>query len=235
MSTHTASSFSSFSSFPSQHRLAALAIAGVSILALVALSHHPVVSHPSSVQDSLAQIAAQQQMDGVVHGGLCVMLAILACGFSVFSDMLGARRAPVAFANSAYVLGYCAMIGAMLLDGFVTPQLAQQFSNAPAAYLPSVQIVLSAISDVIQVLSKAGLLAMCAAFVGWACALYADRRVSRWHGWCAAVGMLAGLLPALYILFAEIRLAPASLMIIFGMHVVWNFAAAGLLYRAKRE
>ncbi|MFZ6647674.1 hypothetical protein ACO0LO_18270 [Undibacterium sp. TJN25] len=229
MTTQAASSFSS------QRRVAALAIAGVTALVLVALSHHPVVSHPSSVQDMLIQIAAQQQMDGLVHGGLIALLGILACGFSVFSDVLGARRAPVSFARAAYVLGYCAMVGAMLLDGFVTPQLARQFSNASAVDIASVHVVLNAISDLIQVLSKAGLLAMCAALIAWAWALYAGERPTRWYAWCAGLGMLAGLLPALFLLLAQISLAPVSLMVIFGLHAVWNFAAAGLLFDVRRN
>lgn len=84
--------------------------------------------------------------------------------------------------------------------------------------------------DQIQVLTKAGLLSMCAALLAWSYALSRGEQVSGWSRWCAALGIAAGLLPAVFIIFADVRLAPASLMAIFAIHAAWNLAVAAILY-----
>ncbi len=219
---------------PAHRRRAALGIACTTGLALFALFHHPVVSQASSVEESLAQLISLQLMDGVVHGGLIVMLAVLAAGFAVFSRLLGQRRAPVIVAMAAYGVGCFIVVGAMLLDGFVVPQLARQFINTPQGEVDVVYIVLRVIGTIIQVLTKAGLLAMCAAFLAWSYAL-ASVPEWPWSRWCATLGAAAGLFPGLFILVVDVRLTPGSLIAIFGVHSIWNLAVAALLVRSSRN
>ncbi len=219
---------------PSARRRAALAIAGTTCLALFALSHHPVATKTSSLQESLAQLVALQQSDAVVHGGLIVMLAILAACLRVFSALIGRRRASVLLATAAYGIGCGLVLGAMLLDGFVVPQLARQFIAAPHSEVEVVYVVLRVIGTVIQVLTKAGLLSMCVALLAWSCAL-AFTPALRWSRWCAALGGTAGLLPAFFIMLADMRLTPTSLMAIFGLHCVWNLGVAAILIRCRDQ
>lgn len=211
-------------------RRAAIAIASSTALALVALSHHPVAHRAGSVQETLTQLVALQSMDGIVHGGLIILLVVLAAGFAVFSATLGSRRPAVLFATTAYGLGCCAMVAAMLLDGFVIPQLAQAFIAPPATDADTALSLMRAIGIAVQVLTKAGLLSMCAALGAWSQALCTGARISRWARWCAVVGIAAALLPSVYVLIADARLAPASLTVIFAIHAAWNLAAALVLY-----
>ena len=218
---------------PSDRSRAALGIACTTGLALYALSHHPVLDPASSVRASLAQLVSLQLMDGIVHGVLIVMLAILASGFAVFSRLLG-RRAPVTAAMAAYGLGCCLVLGAMLLDGFAVPQLARRFIAASQGEVEVVYVVLRVIGTIIQVLTKAGLLSMCVAFLAWSYAL-ASAPNWPWSRWCAALGAAAGLFPGLFILVADVRLTPVSLMAIFGVHSVWNLAVAAMLAGSSRN
>ncbi|NNG24947.1 hypothetical protein [Telluria aromaticivorans] len=217
---------------PSHRRRAALAIASTTGLALFALSHHPVASKASSVQESLAQLVSLQLLDGLVHGVLIVMLAMLAGGFAVFSALLGRRRAPVIVAMAAYGIGCCVVVGAMLLDGFAVPQLARQFVAASQNEVDIIYIVLRVIGTIIQVLTKAGLLSMCAAFLAWSYAL-ASAPGLPWSRWCAALGVAAGLFTGLFILIADVRLTPASLVAIFGVHSIWHLGVAAVLVRSS--
>ena len=211
-------------------RRAAIAIGGATLLALAALSHHPVASRADSLQQSLMQLVALQRNDAIVHGGLIILLSMLAAGFAVFSAVLGMRRPAVLFAATAYGLGCCAMVAAMLFDGFVIPQLARALLAPPAAGADSALALMRAIGIAIQVLTKAGFLSMCAALAAWSLALCTGNQISPWSHWCAAAGIGAASLPSAYLLFADVRLAPASLMLIFGIHAVWNLAAALALY-----
>lgn len=214
-------------------RRAALALAATTGLALFVLSHHPVVNKPSSPRESLDQLVALQWMDGLVHGGLIVMLAILAACLAVFSALIGRRRAPVLLATAAYGIGCLLVLGAMLLDGFAVPQLARQFIGAQHGEVEAVYVALRVIGTVIQVLTKAGLLSMCVALLAWSHALATTPDLP-WSRWCAALGATAGLCPALFILLADMRLTPTSLMEIFGVHCLWNLGVAGILIRSVR-
>ena len=216
------------------YRRAALAIGGTTGLVLLALSHHPVAGKAASVQESLAKLVELQMMDGIVHGVLMIMLAVLVAGFTSFSVMLGRARLPVIAGLAAYGLGCCIVVAAMLLDGFVVPQLAVTFAAAPEGDVHVVYLILRVIGTAIQVLTKAGLLAMCAALLAWSYAL-ATMQGMAGSRWCAAVGTAGALGSGLFIVFGNVLLTPASLMAIFGTHSLWNFGVAGLLYQASRS
>lgn len=212
---------------PQSLRRAASALLIVTALELTALSHHPVVGAAASAQESLSQLAALQFMDGMVHGMLILMLAVLSASLALFSRLLGWRRQPVMFACTAWLAACCVIVGAMLLDGFAVPQMAIRYLDAPEQDVQALRVILGAIGVIIQVLTKAGILAMGAAMLAWSWALVTQDALP-WSRTAAAAGAAAALSAALYIL-SGVRLTPDSLMVIFGAYGVWNFAVAALL------
>ncbi|NGZ86307.1 hypothetical protein [Duganella aceris] len=186
-------------------RVAAFGIVGVVLLITLALFHHPIAT-------SNVELAQQATRDNQVHGTLILLLAVLASTLAVLSEALNERSG----ALYVYRLG-CALLGvAMLLDGFVTPQLA----DAATALRP--------IGVTIQVFSKAGFIAQSAAILLWSCTAW--RRVR----WFAVVGLVAAIAPAAWILFGDLLLVPRSLIAIFATHSAWYLSAAWVLYRFSR-
>jgi hypothetical protein len=184
-------------------RVAALAIVGVILLITLALFHHPVAT-------SNAELAQLTTRDNLVHGVLIGLLAVLASTLAVLSEALSERSG----ALYVYRLG-CVLLGvAMLLDGFVTPQLAE------------VTAALRPIGVTIQVFSKAGFVAHSAAMLLWSCAAWQRVR------WFAVVGVLAAVVPAAWILLGDLLLTPTSIMAIFTLHAAWYLSAAWVLYRS---
>lgn len=204
------------------YRPAAIAIGITTALAMIALSHHPVGRQVATAQEGLAAMAALASQDEIVHGLLILMFAIFAGGHAVFSHLLGATRPAVLLAITAYGIGCILLVGAMLLDGFVTPQLTARFITAPEALARQVQVSMVEISTVIQVLSRAGLLAIGVAFVAFALALVTGTSRLRHARLLAALGLLAGVLPAIFVLFGGVHLAPGNLMVIFAAQVAWH-------------
>ena len=186
-------------------RVAAFAIVGVVLLITLALFHHPVAT-------SNVELAQQATRDNQVHGILIALLAVLASTLAVLSDALDERSG----ALYVYRLGCVLLCVAMLLDGFVMPQLA----DAATALRP--------IGVTIQVFSKAGFIAHSAAMLLWSSTAW--RRVR----WFAVVGFLAAVGPAAWILFGDLLLTPHSLMAIFAIHAAWYLSAAWVLYRFSR-
>lgn len=213
------------------HRAAALAIVCMVVLVMVALFHHPVVAQHLDARERFVQLAQAGPADNLVHGTLIAMLAVLAGAMTTFNAAFEQRRFALSGALAAYCLG-CALLGlAMLFDGFVVPSLAGQFSAAKPQQATAGMPVMAAIGAAIQVFSKAGLIAQCAAMLAWSYAIVTSRQAM--PGWrCLAwAGATAGALPALLLLFFDLSLTPHSLMAIFAAHAVWYIAVAFVLYR----
>jgi hypothetical protein len=185
-------------------RVAALTIVVVVLLITLALFHHPVAT-------TNVELAQQAGKDNLIHGILIVLLSVLASTLAVLSEKLNERSG----ALYVYRLG-CVLLGvAMLLDGFVLPQLADAIA------------VLHPIGVMIQVFSKAGFIAQSAAILLWSCTAWPRVR------WFTATGALAGIVPAAWILFGDLLLTPRSLIALFALYAAWYLSAAWVLYRVK--
>lgn len=188
-----------------------ITIIAATALMILALFHHPVASHHGDMRE-LALLAAKDQF---IHGVLIAVLALLANALAA----LGNHRP----AYAAYCLG-CLLLGvAMLLDGFVVPRLAAEYSVTTAVGLQ----ILHAIGACIQIFSKAGLIAHCVAILAWSCAAIKKQP------WFAGIGMLAALPPAAALLFGDLRLTPHILLMIVGLHAIWYLAAARNILRYR--
>jgi len=212
-------------------RPAALAIVCTAALILVALFHHPVVSHAANAQGAQAQMVRLGASDNLVHGALTAMLIVLASALAVFDKVLGTARPVPGGARIAYFLG-CVLLGvAMLFDGFVLPALAANSMSAQPFEAQFVALIMRTIGIVIQEFSKAGLVSQSVAMLIWAYAAASRPALPGWR-WCVGLGVLSGLLPAAWILFGGLVLTPHSLMAVFGLHMAWYLAVAASMYRA---
>jgi len=214
--------------------LAGITIAFSTLLGLMAVSMHPGVANFQTVPAIMSQIAAYGMHDNFIHGFLILLLAAIASGFSVFGDLLGAHRSAVRFGKIAYLFGYAAMVSAMLFDGFVVPMIGKKFVNANAVDMQTAYIVLQAIGAFIQVLTKAGIIAMSLAFIGWSYALHSSSVMNKWTGKFALTGYVAGIISVCIILFVDVWLGPSNLVIIFAVHAIWNFYVAAILLHATK-
>lgn len=212
-------------------RAAAFAIIGTVGLVMIALFHHPVVGQHAVPKERFAQIMLVGPTDELIHGALIAMLVVLASAMARFNIVLGMPRLALSGALSAYCLG-CTLLGvAMLFDGFVVPYLAGQFSNALPLEASVGEIILRSIGITIQIFSKAGLAAQCAAILIWSYAVATSRPLMPSWRWLSFIGAAAGLLPAIIIFSSNFLLTPHSLMEIFAANASWYVAVAYFLYR----
>ncbi|MES2759245.1 MAG: hypothetical protein V4693_17885 [Pseudomonadota bacterium] len=212
-------------------RLAAFAIASTALLVMVALFHHPVISHAADARDAHLQIVQLRSANNLVHGALIALLVVLASALAAFGKVIGERRPAASWALVAYCLGCGLLSVAMLLDGFVMPRLAAQFVSAQSSDPEVGMLIMRVIGAVIQVFSNAGFVAHCVAMLAWSAAAATGPQALPGSRWCAAIGAAAALLPAVLILFTDLQLTRHSLMLIFTAHTAWYLTAAWLLYR----
>lgn len=208
-----------------------LLLAGGATLAVLAFHPH-LGPHPDKDLLRLLADADLRSRAAYVHGGVLAMLALLLYGMLNLGKVLGMRPTPVAFGLVAWMCGAAAMSVAVLLDGFVTAQLAVMLLRKvdarehAQAILQTAPVVFSLVSVAIQVFTRAGFCAMGAGM----CALsWAGRGQARWFGW---LGLLAGGVPAFACVFGGVWLGQHQLMALAACQGVWYAGAA--LYAANR-
>lgn len=202
--------------------LPAFLLAAASAAVLVLLPHHPVAT-AHDAHDRLEQLATLGNAAATVHGILICLVGALLYGVVALAMTLGPRRPAVAFGLAAYALGCAAVDSAMLLDGFVTADLARRILAAGQPDSGTAALALVALG--IQVLTKAGL---CGMGLGMACLSWARPRSTRL---LAALSIPAGLLPPLAVVASGARLGPHALVLMTALQAFWYAAAALHLWR----
>lgn len=195
-----------------------LCLAGGATLLL--LAHHPVtglrIGDPA-MPHALVRLGGAA---AAVHGVLIGLVGALLYGVLTLALALGLRRPPVAFGLGAYGFGCAAMIGAMLMDGFMVAPLAQRLLAEPASGGDAAFLLLAI---AIQVLTKAGLWGM---GIGMACLSWARAGAVRM---LAVLALPAALLPAAAA--SVLHLDPHSLIMLTGLQALWYGCAAFYLWR----
>lgn len=208
----------------------ALAFLFATAMIIVFLAHHPVVGGAFTAREGLERIIQLGNQDELVHAFISIAVAALLYGAIELGLALGLSHAPTAFGLASYGAGCVFVIGAMLLDGFVTPMTAARLSQegALAASAGPSWIVISAS---IQVLTKAGLCG-----IGTGMALLSAACWRRPGGRIVAVlGPLAGLLPPLAAVLMGARMNPHILLLMASAQGCWNLAAGAFLWRRRAE
>jgi hypothetical protein len=115
---------------------------------------------------------------GVVHGGFIVLQCVLMVCFVIWSRMLGSRRLAVVVGMVMFCVGCGALIGSMLLDGFVSPALEARYTADPG----SARILLSFCGTLMRFLMPLGLMLQSVAMLSWSSVLLKEAGVTRAAG-----------------------------------------------------
>lgn len=169
---------------------------GVVLIALAAASLGLLANHPSAPAQTFAELlrneAADQTLDGVVHGGLVgVVAAQLACLANV-SMRMSRRRAWAVAGLVMASAGAGFLMLSMLLDGLLTPALAALYVDKPDRQNDA-RPLFALIGMLVRFLMPAGLLFQAASLVCWGGPLVVDSGLRRGTGW---FGIVAGILVA---------------------------------------
>ena len=163
------------------------AFACCALLTLMLLANHPMTG-AHTIAAVLQAEARDQVADGLVHGGFIVILCVVIVCFVFLSRALGMGRVAVVGALVAFCVGCGALMGSMIVDGFVIPALAVRFSAmGTAAALTQAETLFILCGTLIRFLMPMGLLFQSAAMLSWSSAIVGIR------GWrFAGVFGLAG-------------------------------------------
>jgi hypothetical protein len=164
---------------------------------------------------------------GVVHGGFIVTQCVLMVCFVIWSRMLGSQRVAVVVGMVMFCVGCGALIGSMLLDGFVSPALEARY----AGDLGSARILLSFCGTVIRFLMPLGLMLQSVAILSWSSVLVQEAGMTR------VVGVF-GVICAVTVLGLFLPFINLTAHVVFGaivLQVGWYLGLAASLARPGKS
>ena len=197
-----------------------------SLTTLTLLANHPMAG-AHTIADLINAEAHDQFADALVHGGFIVTSSVLIVSFVFLSRALGMARVAVVAGLVAFCVGCGALMGSMIVDGFVIPALAVRFSSLGSAdALTKAETLFILCGTLIRFLMPMGLLFQSAAMLSWSAAIVGNR------GWRRAAGVfgLAGGILLLGALLAPLpRLREHVLLGAIAVISVWYLALAAAL------
>ena len=201
-------------------------LAALSVLALVALLHHPVV-HGGEPAAMLASMRSQSTVDQVVHATLVIVFGLLTTAMVLFSARLGFHRFIVSAGLVAFSCAFVMTLLAAMTDGFVIPAIVARCAPASAGSCVAEAFTLLRLCAIqIEFLTRFSFVAIAIAVAASSSALLFTEGTPRWAGLTG----LASATAQLAALFAAAnQLTPPSLLVIFAAQVIWYLLAAALM------
>jgi len=209
-------------------RVAAFAIAGATVVStvFVALDRGGGGTTPAEI---LAGIAGLAVLKEVVHGVAIASVCAYGFGYATLARRLGLQRPAVLAALVVYLFGCVAMIGATLLDGFVTPHVALDAANAAPERVAFAYNLVHYLGVVLNDLAKLGWILQAIAALSWSITLVRMRGGERIVG---VLGLLSSALVCAAVVGSATNMSMASLLGVLLGQLLWNLAAAALLFRS---
>jgi hypothetical protein len=172
----------------------------------------------------LKEEAANRLIDGVVHGGFVVVLALQVAAYAVFAGKLGWRMTALT-GLALFAAGAIALGGSMVLDGLAIPAIAARYLPHPDK-IENARVLFAFAGILISILMPLGLAFQSAAVAVWGWALAAsDKRV------VGAFGVVFGLVLIAAAAMGFVTANPMALMAGIAGLAVWAAIAGATMVR----
>jgi hypothetical protein len=198
-----------------------------SILSVCFMVYHPRV-HAHGMAEFVEAVRAELLVNGVVHGSLIALLAVLAAGYSVLTtriDGVLARMALVSFG-----LGVVCGTAAASINGLIMPQFVLAAARKSSVDLESIRPILDFCHAANQVCSRIWIVAAAAAVLLWSLALLKRSGPARTVG---VLGALLGLTPLAALALGYLPMDVHGVLGFIVTQTIWSVAVGVLLIRGR--
>lgn len=189
-------------------RAAGAALAGASILSIIAMAHHP-------------SGAGHGALTQVVHGAMIAIVVVALAGYARLAARRGLHRFPNLVALVAYGAGAAANILAATINGFVAETLIAHDASRD---------VLRLCWELNQSLAYGAVYATSAAFLLWGADLAREPGVRRIIG---LAGLAAGIAPALLLMTGTLGMNVAGAFVVYAVQAAFGVLIGAELMRAR--
>jgi hypothetical protein len=211
---------------PARTRSAAVAIGTATVVStvFVALDRNGGGSTPLEILQGIAALATLKE---VVHGVAIASVCAYAFGYASLARRLDVSRPLVLAGLATFLLGCVALVGATILDGFVTPHLAlDALGGTPARQAFAYEMV-HALGIALTDLARLGWVLQAVGALAWSLVLVRTGGVDRVVG---AVGVTSSAAVMALVATSTSRMSMAALLGILVAQMAWNLAAAVWLW-----
>jgi len=179
---------------------------------------------PLSILRSMVNLRESHQL---VHVVAMACIGGLMFGFTVLSQRLGLRRAPVLVGLIAYGAGSMLMLVATIIDGFIGTDTAALFvTKSPEAVRVGYWLIQVMTGVVLTDIARVAWVCQSLAAVAWSLALLRDTGAMRKAG---MAGVVIGALPGVAIVAAGANMTQSLVVGVLLLQGVWNLGAAACL------
>lgn len=207
----------------------AIALSALASIVAVALDSSAQGSDPLSILQSMVRIRESHQL---VHIAAMFCIGGLMFGFTVLSQRLGLRRAPVLAGLIAYGFGSMLMLVATTIDGFISTDTAALFATkSPEAVRVGYWMIQAIAGVALTDIARVAWVCQSVAAVAWSLALLRDNGLARKVG---MVGLVTGALPAVAVFVAGSGMTATVVVGILLVQAIWNLTAATYLLRGPK-
>ncbi len=210
-------------------RAAGALLIGASILEIAAMAHHPSV-HAHDIAALLVQLQALSAVSAWVHGVLIALMLTVFFALTEFAWQRGITRPAIRAGLIAYAAGVVAMMGAALVDGFVTPRVATLSTGVSATDLQVTSQLLKLCVLSNQALAHLGAVAMSVGIAAWSLDLVRGAGAERALG---VFGVAIGLGSAGALILGALQLDVHGMMLVLLLQVIWTTGVGVLLLRTR--
>jgi hypothetical protein len=203
----------------------AIALATVVSTVFVALDRSGGGQTPQQVLDGIAGLATLKE---VVHGVAIASVCAYAFGYASLARRLGLERPNVLAGLVAYLLGCVAMVGATLIDGFITPHIAIGAAAASPERVQFAYDLVHFLGLILNDMAKLGWILQAAGTLAWSLTLLRMGGAARVVG---GIGLVSSALVCAIVFASGISMSMTALLSVLLAQLLWNLAAALLLMR----
>jgi hypothetical protein len=210
-------------------RAAGALLIGASILEIAAMAHHP-SAHAHDMAALLVQLQALSAVSAWVHGVLIALMLTVFFALTEFASQRGITRPAIRAGLIAYAAGVVAMMGAALVDGFVTPRVGMLSTGVSATDLQVTAQLLKLCMLFNQALAHLGAVAMSVGITAWSLDLLRGAGAERALG---VFGVAIGLGSAGALIAGALQLDVHGMMLVLLLQVIWTTGVGVLLLRTR--
>jgi len=201
-----------------------LVLMATAIATIALLLNHP-AEQATDFPGVLKEEAANQLLNGIVHGGFVVVLAIQLACYAIFSGRIGWQRSFAIAGIVFFAIGAAIQMASLTVDGLMIPQLAARYLAAPPDRLPFVRSLFVLCGTANQFLMPMGLFFQGVGVAAWGTSLV---RIARGAG---LSGLLVGSMVMAAVIGAAVAGAMHLMMIAIALLALWALIAGVTLFQ----
>ncbi len=203
----------------------AIALATVVSTVFVAMDRSGGGHTPQQILEGIAGLTTLKE---TVHGVAIASVCTYAFGYASLARRLGLERPNVLAGLLVYLFGCAAMIGATLIDGFITPHIALGAAAATPGRVQFAYDLVHFLGLILNDMAKLGWILQAVGALAWSLTLIRMRGAARRAG---AVGMLSSVLVCAIVYASDAAMSMTALLSVLLAQLLWNLSAALWLMR----